>query len=182
VPTWRERARWARWGLLTFLPNRTLAWDWAPTQELRDVLAGPRTPWVVAFGPVREPWREPFALRRLLPLDPAFRHVGLMRATTAGWLLVDPRSDVVQIDIAAKPIAEIVEALVALGYRLVFVEVPAHPWPKLRLVPSCVTAAVAVMGLPEWWIVTPRQLWRLLRRKYDGRCSQHADVDCEGSA
>lgn len=105
------------------------------------------------------------SLRRLRLLRRGFRHCFVAVRSGAGWVICDPLSN--RTDLAF--VADATAADLAHWYRghgLQVIETPIAPPPR-RPAPvrpyTCVEAVKRVLGIQARWVLTPWQLYRLLR-------------------
>lgn len=101
-------------------------------------------------------------------LDRRFAHVVVVRPMDVGSLIVQPFGKLLHIEWSYHPAEDQARGLMwAWGAR--GLRVPAPPDreapPELRPFMTCVEVAKAMLGLSDWSIVTPRQLWRALIRR-----------------
>jgi hypothetical protein len=111
-------------------------------------------------------------------LRPGFRHCFCLLRGEAGWLLIDPRCDRLDIRLLPDaPASRLIGRFRAAGCRVV--PLPGVPLPgaapagaparALAMLPaphSCVETVKRALGLAAPWAVTPYGLYRHLKKKY----------------
>lgn len=102
---------------------------------------------------------------------PAFRHVFVAVNDGSDWIVVDARAHFTVVErLFVGPDYDLATFYRAEGFRVI--ETTAAEPAKRALAPiwfSCVETAKRVLGLRSWWIWTPYQLYRHLRRRHHGR-------------
>lgn len=101
-------------------------------------------------------------------LRPGFRHCFmLVSGVRAGeWICLDPQSHRVRCESwCYSPIFDPYAYYQALGYHCVWAGYPQSVARKIRFGPmSCVELVKRVLGISGFWIITPWQLYRHLRK------------------
>lgn len=121
--------------------------------------------WFILFpgqGPVVAWWH------RLL--RPGWRHCYAIRAITPELLLIiEHGGAAMRLEVVAQPIGSALRAAMAQRQALVLA-VPEPPGPALgyafRGPMTCVEVIKATLGIRAHAVITPRQLWRHLRRHH----------------
>ena len=101
-------------------------------------------------------------------LHPGFQHCFAFRDAGNGTtLIVNQVGTRMQCEVAPLGMADMVLDLTACGGRcvLLVIRTPAPAGPYLRGPMTCVETVKALLGIRAWWILTPRQLYRRLRRE-----------------
>lgn len=112
------------------------------------------------FGP-----RQPWYLRRL---HPAWRHCLLLRyAGPQTTLIAEHVGSYARMEILPASIGECARNLQTENGTLILLVEADRPTPKamMRGPMSCVEFVKALLGIGRPWIVTPRQLYRHLRKQ-----------------
>ena len=116
----------------------------------------PQTMWIV-FTDETDLWF-------LKGLKNGFRHCFLVTQQDNRWILIDPRSDKTDIQILPHP-HHFNLPRYFIGQGNTVVKIPALNTPKriASVLPiSCVEIIKRVIGLHQWWVITPRQLYSAL--------------------
>lgn len=106
-------------------------------------------------------------LRRLRLLRRGFRHCFVVVSTAGGWVICDPLSHQTDLDIVSGfSCHELAAWYRNAGMRVIETRVRAAPRQPAPLRPyTCVEAVKRILGLHAPWVITPWQLYRLLRKQ-----------------
>lgn len=103
-------------------------------------------------------------------LKKGFRHCAMIirKEDDSGWLVVDPLSHHLLIDevraVTGQP--DLPELLRAEGHTLVAVTIAAPPRKAAPFMPlTCVEVVKRLLGIHDWRIITPYQLYRHLNKR-----------------
>ena len=106
-------------------------------------------------------------LKILRALRRGFRHCFLAVHTGRGWVIYDPLSHQTDLSIldGFSP-EELAACYRSYGFRVIETRIRNAPCRPAPLRPyTCVEAVKRVLGLHAGWVVTPWQLYRLLRQQ-----------------
>lgn len=94
-----------------------------------------------------------------------FRHCFVARRGRQGWVLMDGRMGVPELEAIAPPEYDLAAAYRAMGHRVIATRRRRARmlWPFMAA--TCVGAAKRLLGIHAWWVITPRQLWRYLENE-----------------
>lgn len=84
------------------------------------------------------------------------------------WVLIDPLASGTLVMVTACNTETLIGAYDRQPVRLLMVDIPPpglHP-PRPHGVGSCVDAVKRLIGLRAWWVVTPYQLYRHLKKGF----------------
>lgn len=100
----------------------------------------------------------------LKPLRDGFRHCFILMQQDNRWVLIDPRSDKTEIEILPHPHHfNFPRFFMEQGKTVVKVPTIHTPRKIASILPvSCVEIIKRFVGLHQWWVVTPYQLYRSL--------------------
>ena len=122
-------------------------------------------PWVVLFPARAARPARPRLWQRLL--SPGWRHVFACRmAGPDATLVVEHVGSHLLQSVQPEPIGVLVVQWQDQLHAMVLLvpPLPARPGAALRPPMTCVEAVKAALGIRAWWVLTPRALFRHLRR------------------
>jgi hypothetical protein len=100
---------------------------------------------------------------------PGYRHVcAWCAAADGGTMFIDPLAGGLVVEHFPQPVEWVTRHFVdADVWTLAYPAAPArvHRRPPLRPLLTCTEVVKAAIGLRAWWVITPRQLARALRRR-----------------
>lgn len=107
-------------------------------------------------------------LRWLRFLKPGFRHCFVLMRTSGDWLYYDPMAHYSFVSVVgAYPVLFLLRFFRGLGFQSVLVRPKVPPPEPHRPLPwrpyNCVEAVKRTLGLRAPWVLTPWQLFRLLK-------------------
>lgn len=103
-------------------------------------------------------------IRMLRFLRHGFRHCFMMMQQDGRWILIDPRSNKVDIHLLPHPKSFNFPRFYMEQGKTV-VKIPSIHTPKKIMSPfpvSCVETLKRLIGLHAWWVMTPHQLYKKL--------------------
>ncbi len=101
-------------------------------------------------------------LKFLKILRHGFRHCFVIMQQDNRWVLIDPRSDKTDIQILPHPHHfNFPRFFIEQGHTVVKIPSLQTPRKIASVLPiSCVEMIKRIIGLHQWWVVTPHQLYR----------------------